>query len=70
MDLPARVAGALSAFIERANTGDRNNFGRWVVDRCIDAGLGEGQTMRAMEVGIANVDQSGHATPTARPGLR
>ena len=55
-----RVAGALSAFIQRGQPGGRNRFGRWVVDRCIDAGLTEGQTMRAIRVGIDNVDQTRH----------
>ncbi len=60
MGLPPRVAGYLSAFIERAQPGERNDFGRRVVDRCIDGGLTEGQTMNVMRVGIANVDQTGH----------
>lgn len=60
MGLPRRVQGALSKAIQTAQTGERNNFGRWVVDRCIDAGLNEDQTMKVMRIYVSNVDQTGH----------
>ena len=61
MDLPRRLLGCLSAAIQDAQPGDRNNFGHWLTCRCTDAGLSEGETIKVMEVYRSNRQPGLHA---------
>lgn len=71
MDLPRRLQGCLSAAIQDAQPGDRNNFGHWLTCRCTDAGLSEGETIKVMEVYRSNLpDNRGYTLREVQATVR